>query len=110
MFSLYCQGASGLENDDLLRFYAEKWEEFERSSRLLQRVFIYLNTHWVHRQREEGNKDVYPAYELALRTWCQHMQKNGKFNNAIQSLRDREQNGEAIDSELKSKIDNILKH
>lgn len=102
------QAASDLENDDLLKFYAEIYEEYRVSSLILNRVFSYINMHWVRRQREEGH-NVYPVNELALRTFREHMESNEQFDSAVQNMMQREHNGENIDPELKAKVLSIAR-
>ncbi|KAH9366645.1 hypothetical protein HPB48_017710 [Haemaphysalis longicornis] len=58
-----------LKSGDILRSYIKEWEDYKRSSVGLSQIFLYFNLRWVERQRHEGRKNVYDAYQLAVLCW-----------------------------------------
>ena len=59
------QKANSLEDIDLLRYYADEWSRYTRGAKYLNRLFTFLNRHWVERERSEGKKSVYPVYTVS---------------------------------------------
>ncbi|KAF5371252.1 hypothetical protein D9758_004235 [Tetrapyrgos nigripes] len=101
--------ASGLQDEDLLRYYAAEWDRYTTGANYLNRLFTYLNRYWVKRERDEGKKAVYQVYTLALAQWKQHFflpiqNENRKLAGAILRLIERQRNGEMIDQGLVKKV------
>ncbi len=49
----------------LLRFYVSEWERYTTGSNYVNRLFTYLNRHWVKREKDEGRKGIYPVYTVS---------------------------------------------
>ncbi|KAI9463803.1 Cullin-domain-containing protein [Russula earlei] len=98
-----------LQNELLLKYYAAEWDRYTTGANYINRLFAYLNRHWVKRERDEGRKGVYPIYTLALVQWRAnfflHIQgKQAKLAGAILRLIERQRNGETIDQGLVKKV------
>ncbi|KZV95811.1 Cullin-domain-containing protein [Exidia glandulosa HHB12029] len=98
-----------LLDEALLRYYAQEWDRYTTGANYINRLFTYLNRHWVKREKDEGRKNVYTVYTLALVQWKQnfflHIQsKNQKLANAILRLIELQRNGETIDQGLVKKV------
>ncbi|KAH9851581.1 Cullin-domain-containing protein [Lenzites betulinus] len=101
--------SDSLQDEALLRYYAQEWDRYTTGANYINRLFTYLNRHWVKRERDEGRKGVYPVYTLALVQWKSnfflHVQsKNQKLAGAILRLIERQRNGETIDQGLVKKV------
>ncbi|KAL1950756.1 hypothetical protein VTO73DRAFT_5880 [Trametes versicolor] len=101
--------SDSLQDEALLRYYATEWDRYTTGANYINRLFTYLNRHWVKRERDEGRKGVYPVYTLALVQWKSnfflHVQsKNQKLAGAILRLIERQRNGETIDQGLVKKV------
>ncbi|KIK65002.1 hypothetical protein GYMLUDRAFT_39413 [Collybiopsis luxurians FD-317 M1] len=101
--------AAGLQDEALLRYYATEWDRYITGANVLDHLFSYLNRSWVKRERDEGERDVYPVYTLALSQWRQHffmpIQKEAaKLAGALLCLIERHRNGEVIDQGLVKKV------
>uniref|UniRef100_A0A1I7ZVI1 CULLIN_2 domain-containing protein n=1 Tax=Steinernema glaseri TaxID=37863 RepID=A0A1I7ZVI1_9BILA len=96
----------GLEGEDLLKYYTESWRDFAFSSRVVDGLFRYLNRHWIKREMDEGNTNVYETYVLALVMWKQKLFENNNesVTQAVLQLIERERNGEGINSSLISGV------
>ena len=53
-----------LQDVDLIRYYAEQWERYAAGASYLNHLFMFLNRHWIKRERDEGRKRVYPVYTV----------------------------------------------
>ncbi|KIM65778.1 hypothetical protein SCLCIDRAFT_1211764 [Scleroderma citrinum Foug A] len=98
-----------LQDETLLRYYACEWDRYTTGANYINRLFTYLNRHWVKRERDEGRKAVYPVYTLALVQWkinfFIHVQsKSSNLAGAILRLIERQRNGESIDQGLVKKV------
>lgn len=100
--------ADTLQDEALLRYYAAEWDRYTIGANYINRLFTYLNRHWVRRERDEGRKSVYPVYTLALVQWKTQLfiplQKKMKLVNAILRLIENQRNGETIDQGLVKKV------
>ena len=110
----------------MLRYYAQEWDRYTTGANYVNRLFTYLNRHWVKREKDEGRKNVYAVYivrrlslpkksalttfwQLALVQWKEnffrHVQsRNTKLANAILKLIEMQRNGETIDQTLVKKV------
>lgn len=98
-----------LQHENLLRYYAGEWDRYTIGANYINRLFTYLNRHWVKRERDEGRKGVYPVYTLALVQWRAnfflHIQnKQQRLAGAILRLIEEQRNGETIDQGLVKKV------
>lgn len=98
-----------LQEEALLRYYAAEWDRYTTGANYINRLFTYLNRHWVKRERDEGRKTVYPVYTLALVQWKNNLfipvqQRHAKLAGAILRLIEQQRNGETIDQGLVKKV------
>ena len=61
----YVQSTESLQDEDLLRYYSIEWLRYTTGANYINRLFTYLNRHWVKRERDEGRKAVYQVYTVS---------------------------------------------
>ncbi|KAI5117366.1 hypothetical protein M0805_002479 [Coniferiporia weirii] len=103
------EGAENLVDEGLLQYYAKEWDRYTTGANYINRLFTYLNRHWVKREKDEGRKGVYTVYTLALVQWKQNFfnhihNKNQKLAGAVLRLIEKQRNGENIDQTLVKKV------
>lgn len=58
------QSSEQLTDVELLRFYAQEWDRYTSGAMYVNKLFNYLNKHWVKREKDEGRKEVYSVYTV----------------------------------------------
>jgi cullin 1 len=97
-----CQAAETRRDDSLLNFYKKEWDRYIISMRVIDKIFQYLNRHWIKREIDDGKSEVFEVYTLSLVLWKQFLFEplKGRLITAIQELIEKERNGEFIDTTL----------
>jgi len=89
-------------DDSLLNYYKKEWDRYTTALKVVNHIFQYLNRHWIKRESEDGNKDIYEIYTLGLVVWKTHIFSNSKsrLTKALLSLIEKERDNEQIDVSL----------
>ncbi|KAF7353317.1 Ubiquitin-protein ligase [Mycena sanguinolenta] len=105
-FKPLVQQAETLQDEALLRYYAAEWDRYTTGANYLNRLFTYLNRYWVKRERDEGKKNVYQVYTLALASWRQHLftPLQPPITAAILRMVAAQRDGAQIDQALVKKV------
>ncbi|KAL8277545.1 hypothetical protein RQP46_009977 [Phenoliferia psychrophenolica] len=100
--------AEDLSDEPLLNYYTKEWDRYTTGASYVNRLFTYLNRHWVKREKDEGRKNIYVVYILALVQWkdhfYRHIQNKHKLTSAVLKLIEKQRNGETIESDLVKKV------
>lgn len=100
--------AEDLSDEPLLNYYTKEWDRYTTGASYVNRLFTYLNRHWVKREKDEGRKNIYVVYILALVQWkdhfYKHIQSKNKLTSAVLKLIEKQRNGETIESDLVKKV------
>ena len=59
--------AEDLQDEPLLNYYTKEWQRYTTGASYVNRLFTYLNRHWVKREKDEGRKHIYIVYIVRLR-------------------------------------------
>jgi cullin 1 len=96
------KAAENRMDEALLTYYYKEWDRFTTAMNFVNNIFQYLNRHWIKREADDGKKEVYEVYTLALVIWREHMFSPLKvrLTKALLALVERERNGEQIDTGL----------
>lgn len=63
----HCQAAEDLSDEPLLNYYTKEWDRYTTGASYVNRLFTYLNRHWVKREKDEGRKNIYVVYIVRAR-------------------------------------------
>ncbi|TNY17266.1 Cullin-domain-containing protein [Rhodotorula diobovata] len=102
--------AHDLSDEPLLRYYTREWDRYTTGASYVNRLFTYLNRHWVKREKDEGRKNVYHVYILALVSWKTELYAQlqsgagNKLTTAVLKLIEKQRQGETIETDLVKKV------
>ncbi|KAG6827418.1 hypothetical protein H0H92_011866 [Tricholoma furcatifolium] len=106
---------TSVDGEELLRIYVAQWKRYTMGAKYTNRLFAYLNKHWVVKERIEGRKDSLLVNTLALAHWntnlCAHLQRKGqnKLTNAVLRLIQDHRDGDLVDlSVVKNVVDSFV--
>lgn len=88
--------------EGLLGYYVSEWNRYTSAMKYLNHIFGYLNRYWIKREVDDGRKDVYEVYTLAMVVWRDHFFSalKTRLTAAVLSVVERERNGDAVDTVL----------
>ena len=66
------QETERLSDIELLKSYARQWDRYTTGATYVNKLFNYLNKHWVKREKDEGRKEVYTVYTVRTYTHENH--------------------------------------
>jgi cullin 1 len=89
-----------------LKYYSKQWNRFTQAAEYLNRIFKYLNRHWVKRETDEGRKHVHEVYTLAIVRWQQELflPIHGPLLAAILGMIEKGRNGDVIETSLLKEV------
>jgi cullin 1 len=64
----FAQESENLSDLALLQFYTKEWKRYTTGANYVNRLFAYLNRHWVKREKDEGRKGIYTVYTVSLKS------------------------------------------
>lgn len=50
-----------------MNYYTKEWDRYTTGASYVNRLFTYLNRHWVKREKDEGRKNIYNVYTVSTR-------------------------------------------
>ena len=90
-----------LPDEELLKFFRKKWNEYRVSNQISNSLLAYLNRTWVKTQKS-NNADVFEISMLADVVWKDHMflPLHKRLTSAILALIKQDRDGESINTSL----------
>ena len=106
LFLINDQDAQKYQDEELLKFYSKQWNRFTQAAEYLNRIFKYLNRHWVKRETDEGRKHVHEVYTLALVRWQTELFTpiHEPLLNALLRMIEKGRNGDVIETTLLKEV------
>ena len=59
------QGSKNKADEELLSYYDEEWDKYAAGASCCDRVFAYMNIHWIAIQRAEGNTSIHTVGKVS---------------------------------------------
>ena len=59
------QGAKNKADEELLSYYNEEWDKHAAGASCCDRVFAYMNRHWVSIKRAEGEISIHTVGKVS---------------------------------------------
>ncbi|CAJ0957719.1 unnamed protein product, partial [Mesorhabditis belari] len=89
-------------DEELVRFYVKKWEQFRFYFKVIDGIFAYLNKHWIKRQIEDKRDPIYYVKTLGLVTWRDVLlsELDARVMQGVMDLIRQERDGQTIDRSL----------
>lgn len=89
-----------------MKYYSKQWNRFTQAAEYLNRIFKYLNRHWVKRETDEGRKHVHEVYTLALVRWQTELFQpiHQPLLDAILRMIEKGRNGDVIETTLLKEV------
>lgn len=93
------QEAQTREKEHLLDYYNQQWDRFVACSKFNHYLWQYHQRHWIKRELDEGNKNIYTIFDLHLREWKFEMldTMHGNLSEILLDLIRRQRDGEYVD-------------
>jgi len=69
---------------ELSGFYTHEWAHHSRVAKQLDRLFAFLNRHWVMREKSEGKTDIHFVYDLCVKSWVTNVaEKDSRIRDVV---------------------------
>jgi cullin 1 len=87
----FAQESENLSDLALLQFYTKEWKRYTTGANYVNRLFAYLNRHWVKREKDEGRKGIYTVYTVSPRNSqceqrrCERLTLSEEIRNSYRS-------------------------
>ncbi|KAJ6459707.1 Cullin repeat-like-containing domain protein [Mycena vitilis] len=92
-YTLKITAAAPEDDIGLLEYYDAQWDCFSRGAAIVNRLFHYLNRHFVSGQRDEGRTNVETVLNVALTNWS---------TNVFEPLSPRLENALGVTAQLEA--------
>lgn len=73
------QAAGSLQGDALLGYYVQEWEKYFTGAAYLNRLFTYLNRHWIKQEQSKDRTDVFTVDTVCIVSFCQHIRVQNQY-------------------------------